>query len=133
MGRVIEASRNYAVVELILDSQSAVGVMLQSTREQAIVKGTGTRELALDYIDDDNRLAEGDLFITSGTDRIYPKGLPVGVISSVGPRKGLFKVVSVRPLAHLSRLEEVVCLIDKPGQADQPAFEGDDIDSPDPL
>ena len=31
-------------------------------------------------------IMEGDEFITSGLDRIYPKGLPVGTIASIGPR-----------------------------------------------
>ena len=74
--------------------------------------------LELEYIDDDNDLKEGDGLITSGLDRIYPKGLPVGVIVSVGPRRGLFKAVQIRPTADLGRLEEVICFIDRPEQVD---------------
>jgi rod shape-determining protein MreC len=112
VGRVIHAGNFASIVQLVVDSQSAVGAMLQSTRRLGILKGTGGRELELDYIDDDNDLKEGDVFLTSGQDRIYPKGLPVGVILSVGPRRGLFKAVQVRPSADLGRLEEVLCVID---------------------
>jgi len=111
VGRVIHSSKFFSIVQLIIDSQAAVGVMLQSTRRQGIVKGTGTSELDLDYIDDDNDLKEGDTFLTSGEDRIYPKGLPVGVITSVSPtRRGLLRVVQIRPNADLGRLEEVLCI-----------------------
>jgi rod shape-determining protein MreC len=113
VGRVIHAGNFSAIVQLIVDSQSAVGVMLQSTRRQGIVKGTGGRDLDLDYIDDDNDLKEGDAFITSGEDRIYPKGLPVGTILSVGPRRGLLKIVQIRPAADLGRLEEVLCITER--------------------
>jgi rod shape-determining protein MreC len=110
VGRVIHSSNFFSIVQLIIDSQAAVGVMLQSTRRQGIVKGTGGSDLDLDYIDDDNDLKEGDTFLTSGQDRIYPKGLPVGVITTVGSRRGLLKVVQIRPTADLGHLEEVLCI-----------------------
>ena len=84
VGRVIHISNFFSIVQLIVDSQSAVGVMLESTRRQGILKGTGNRDLDLDYIDDDNDIKVGDKFLTSGQDRIYPKGLPVGVITWIG-------------------------------------------------
>ena len=118
VGRVIQSSNFFSIVQLIIDSQSALGVMLQSTRRQGILKGTGGPDLDLDYIDDDNDLKEGDMFLTSGGDRIYPKGMPVGVITSVGARRGLLKVVRVRPSADLGRLEEVMCVIERQEKVD---------------
>src|SRR5262249_28040060 len=106
------------IVQLIVDSQSAVGVLVQSTRRLGIVRGTGGRELDLDYIDDDNDLKPGDTFLSSGLDRVYPKGLPVGVISSVGPRHGLLKAVQVKPSVDLGRLEEVICVLEHPENID---------------
>ena len=118
VGRVIHSGNFSSIVQLIVDSQSAVGVMLQSTRRQGIVKGSGGRDLGLDYIDDDNDLKEGDLFLTSGDDQIYPKGLPLGVITSIGPRRGLIKTVQIRPSADLGRLEEVLCITERPQTVD---------------
>jgi len=120
VGRVIHSSNYFSIVQLIIDSQSAVGVMLQSTRRQGIVKGNGGPDLDLDYIDDDSDLKEGDTFLTSGGDRIYPKGLPVGIITSVGPRRGLLKTIEVRPSADLGRLEEVLCITQQHENADVP-------------
>jgi rod shape-determining protein MreC len=111
VGRVIQTSNFFSIVQLIIDSQSAVGVLLESTRRQGVVRGTGGGDLDLDYIDDDNDLKQGDVFLTSGLDRIYPKGLPVGVITSIGPRRGLLKTVQIRPSADLGHLEEVICVI----------------------
>lgn len=112
VGRVILSSNFFSIVQLITDSQSYAGVMVESTRREGIVKGTGGRDLDLDYIDDDNDLKEGDKFLTSGLDRIYPKGLLLGVITTIGPRRGLIKTVEVRPSADLGQLEEVLCVID---------------------
>ncbi len=126
VGRVIISSNFFSIVQLIVDSQGAVGVMLQSSRRQGIVKGNGSRDLELDYIDDDNELKEGDAFITSGQDRIYPRGFPVGVILSVGPRRGLFRAVQVRPNVDLGRLEEVLCIT----ELQQPVDVVDPSDAP---
>jgi len=120
VGRVIYVSNFYAVVQLILDTQSSVGAIVQSTRRQAILNGNGGRELDLDFIDDDNDIKEGDKFVTSGQDRIYPKGLPVGTIISIGPRRGMFKTVRIRPQADFERIEEVICVIDRPQSPDVP-------------
>jgi rod shape-determining protein MreC len=118
VGRVIHSSNFFSIVQLVIDSQSAIGVMLESTRRQGVLKGNGSRELELEYIDDDNDLMDGLKFITSGQDRIYPKGLQVGVITSVGPRRGLLRTVQVRPAADLDRLEEVICIVDRPQNVD---------------
>lgn len=118
VGRVVQASNFFSIVQLVIDSQSAVGVLLESTRRQGIVRGTGGSNLDLDYIDDDNDLKEGDVFLTSGLDRVYPKGLPLGVITSIGPRRGLLKTVQIRPIADLGRLEEVICVIQQAQSTD---------------
>jgi rod shape-determining protein MreC len=115
VGRVIYAGNFHSTVQLILDSQSGIGVLVLPDRRMGIIRGTGAAELELDYIDDDSQIKEGDLMITSGDDRIYPKGFPVGRIQSVGPRqRGLFKTVRILPTADMGRLEEVLCVIDKP-------------------
>jgi rod shape-determining protein MreC len=118
VGRVIHTSNFFSIVQLIVDSQSAVGVLLESSRRQGVVRGTGGRDLDLDYIDDDNDLKPGDTFLTSGLDRIYPKGLPVGMILSIGPPRGLLKTVQIRPSADLGRLEEVICITEHPRNVD---------------
>jgi rod shape-determining protein MreC len=120
VGRVIHSSNFFSIVQLVIDSQSAVGVIERSTRKQAILRGNGDRDLDLEYTDDDTDMKEGDVFITSGLDRIYPKGLRVGSIVSIGPRRGaaMFKAIAVRPTANLNSLEEVMCVIDSPEKVD---------------
>jgi rod shape-determining protein MreC len=120
VGRVIHSSNFFSIVQLIIDSQGAVAVLERDTRRQAILTGTGDRHLELEYIEDDNDLKEGAAFITSGLDRIYPKGLPVGVIVSIGPRRGaaLFRTMQIRPTTDFGRLEEVICTLDPPENVD---------------
>jgi len=121
VGRVINVARASAVVQLITDAQSEVGAILRESRVQALFKGTGYRDLELDYIDDDGGIAVGDEVITSGLDQIHPKGLPLAIVSSVGPKGELFKAVLARPLADLARLEEVLVVADPTGTTAEPS------------
>ena len=110
VGRVIVSSDYFSVVQLIVDSQSAVGFIVRSSRRIGILKGTGGSELEMEFIEDDNDIKQGDELITSGQDQIYPKGIPLGIVMSVGPRQGNFKVVRIRPSVNFGRLEEVLCM-----------------------
>jgi rod shape-determining protein MreC len=55
----------------------------------------------------------GDRIITSGTDRIFPKGLLIGKVSSVteGSISDLFQEITVTPAVDLKKIEEVVVLV----------------------
>ena len=121
VGRVIISTDSYSVVQLIVDSQSAVGFIVRSSRRLGILKGTGGAELAMEYIDDDNDIKQGDELITSGQDQIYPKGIPLGVVISVGPRQGNFKAVRIRPSVNFGRLEEVLCMTEHLPEVPVPA------------
>jgi rod shape-determining protein MreC len=52
----------------------------------------------------------GDVVVTSGLDRIFPKGLVIGRVRFVGEVTGLFREVRVEPSARFDRLEEVLVL-----------------------
>ena len=52
--------------------------------------------------------------LTSGLDRIYPKGLVIGRVRFVGQVTGLFRDVRVEPSARFERLEEVLVVREPP-------------------
>jgi rod shape-determining protein MreC len=67
--------------------------------------------LSLEYISSDEKVTAGELVLTSGQDRIFPKDLPVGtVVDFSSDPKSPFMKIRVRPAAHLDRLEEVLVL-----------------------
>jgi|KBSMisStaDraftv2_1062788.scaffolds.fasta_scaffold29687_2 rod shape-determining protein MreC len=112
VGRVLSVASGSAVVQLITDAQSEIAGVFQESRVQALFRGTGGRELELSYIDDDYGIEVGAEVITSGLDQIHPKGVPLATISSVGEKKEHFKVMFARPRVDLSRLENVLVVIE---------------------
>jgi rod shape-determining protein MreC len=108
VGKVLHVYRSTSLVLLINDQTSGVGAILENTRLQGILRGTPAGEIALEKVMSDETVPVGELVLTSGGDRIFPKGLPVGRITKVSPGSDLFLNIRVKPAISLSRLEEVL-------------------------
>jgi rod shape-determining protein MreC len=85
--------------------------MLDRSRTPGILKGTGDFLLDLDYINNTEPVAVGDLVLSSGLDGIFPKGLRVGKVVRSDKGKGVFRSIKVEPFADMVRLEEVSVLL----------------------
>ena len=110
VGKVIESYRDTAQVLLLTDKASGVGAMLEESRNQHPVGGTGEPLLTMKYVPNDDDVNTGERVVTSGIDRIFPRDLPVGTIADIKAGNP-FKQIRVRPAANLERLEEVFVLL----------------------
>src|SRR5262245_53942577 len=109
VGQVFLASAHAARVLLITDHNSGVDAIVQRTRARGIVEGTVTEGCGLKFVKRTEDLQPGDVVVTSGVDGIFPRGLPIGQLTSVDKRgQGLFQYASVRPFVDFDRLEEVL-------------------------
>jgi rod shape-determining protein MreC len=110
VGKVIESYPNTCQVLLLTDRDSGVGAMIANSRIQRPVGGLGEPLLTMKYVGNDDDVAVGSRVVTSGMDRIFPKDLPVGIITQVKPG-GQYKQIRLRPSASLEKLEEVIVLL----------------------
>lgn len=108
VGKIVQVADNWSQVLPINDQFSGVGAALKDSRLQGILKGTTSGATTLQYIMSDEKVTPGEEVITSGGDRIFPKGLPVGKVVSVEPGKDLFLNIRVIPSARLDQVEEVL-------------------------
>ncbi len=113
VGKVLLVYPTVAQVLLINDQSSGVGAILEKSRLQGVLRGTTNGEVLLERVMADEQVSVGEKVLTSGGDQIFPKGLPVGTIAKVGNGKDLFLNIKVKPAANLSRLEEVLVLVEK--------------------
>jgi rod shape-determining protein MreC len=72
-----------------------------------------SNNLVMKYVPVLTDVAVGDVVLTSGLDQVFPKGLVIGRVASVGGT-GLFRDVVVTPSARFDRLEEVLVLSELP-------------------
>lgn len=123
VGRVIEASGPWAKVQLVTDRAAAVGVLLEGARRQGVARGAGPRELELELIPRQVEVEAGDRLLTAGIDGVYPRGLPVGVVTAVEPGSEMFHHIRVRPHVDFGELG-IVYLLDRQA-VPRPVAEGE--------
>jgi rod shape-determining protein MreC len=112
VGRVVTVSGSYAKVQLITDRAASVGAMILRTRRQGVVQGggRGSGGLELDYVPLQADVRPGDRVLTAGIDGVYPRGIPVGTVTSVQPGGQLFHRIELAPAVDFGTLDQVYLL-----------------------
>jgi rod shape-determining protein MreC len=110
VGRVHIVASRTADVLLLSDRNSSIATRVERSRARANVRGTGDPDVCrLDYAVRSDDLVEGDLLVTSGTDGVFPRGLPVGRVKNLKKQgQGLYQKADVIPAVDLTKLEEVL-------------------------
>jgi rod shape-determining protein MreC len=102
MGRVVDVGKNSSRVLLLNDINSRVPVIAENANIKSILVGNNTGIPSLSYLSSDSKIKVGDRIVTSGDGGVFPKGIPVGVVTSV--EDGM---VNVQPFVEPSRTEYV--------------------------
>lgn len=111
VGRVAQVGPRTAEVQLLTDTDSAVAVLLQTSRVTGLVVGQPDGTLRMEYIPQEEHIDVGDIVLTSGLGGIMPKALVVGQVTEVLQMDyALFQSAVVRPAINLSRLELVLVI-----------------------
>lgn len=116
VGHVVEAGWNTSKVQLILDPRSSVGTIVQraESRVAGIVQGDLDNPMMPQMVNIPKNadVVEGDVIVTSGFGGIYPKGIVVGLVSSLqNDSGGLLKVGLLEPAVDFQKLEDVMVII----------------------
>jgi rod shape-determining protein MreC len=107
VGKITDASRNRAVVQLITDKEFSVGVVMSLSGDLGVANGTGSlQEIDVDLVVPQTPLSKGDVVSTSGLQNSqYPPNIPVGKVTSAKLRpNALQQDVTIEPIVDLRRL-----------------------------
>lgn len=123
VGRVGRVYGNTSQVLLLNDPNSAVDVMVQRSRARGLLVGaishtklkSGFYLTRMEYLRSASDVKEGDVVVTSGLDRVFPPGLPVGTAHDIkNSRYGVFQEAEVVPFENFQEVQEVLVLLYKP-------------------
>ncbi len=115
IGVVTDISNHYAKVMLAIDHNSAIDAIVQRTRARGIIRGGAYDSYSFEYVLRRHEIKPGDTIISSGLDRIYPKGLLIGRVENVKKSESdLFQTILVIPSVDFETLEDVLVLISRP-------------------
>jgi rod shape-determining protein MreC len=106
-GKIVTVYPHTAQVLLISDPAAGAGALIEKSRTQGVLKGQGGGLCRLEYIMNNDGVAAGDVVLTSGLDRVFPKGLALGTVAKAGSGN-IYKTVMVQPAVAIDRLEEVL-------------------------
>jgi rod shape-determining protein MreC len=117
VGKTFKSARDMVAVQLVVDADVGVDVVVQRTGATGWVKGTGKDKYAckVEYMERTHEVEVGDLLVTSGKGRSFPKGIPVATVTRVVKRDfGMYQEVIATPTVDFSRLEEVLIVTSVP-------------------
>ena len=118
IGQVMRTTANSSTVRLLTDPNSGAAVMIQSSRENGIVRGSINGLLFLEDLDEDVIPSVGDVIVTSGLGGSYERGLIVGSVVSVNKSaSNPTGSIVVNPNDSASMLEEVIVVFKAPDVA----------------
>src|SRR5580693_1972173 len=116
VGTVIAVFPFASQVRSVTDPGFAAGVESEKNHVHGVLKGLGTSSVRVDFVPTGQKVENGEMFFTDGEDRIFPKGLPVGRVTSV--REGAsFQEITVEPSGTEQAPEEVLVIVDPVHQA----------------
>jgi rod shape-determining protein MreC len=111
VGKVIGVYPSSSLVLLVTDPTFAAGVISQKNHVSGTLKGQGHGNCIIDYIQNEQKVETGEWFFTSGYDRVFPRGFPVGQVSAVrAGRTG--KEVFLNPSGLQGGVEEVLIVLE---------------------
>ncbi len=111
VGQVVSTTSHTAEVRLLQDSQSGVAVMIQSNREEGILKGSLDGLLYLENVSDDAEVKTGDVIVTSGLGGSFFRGIIVGTVVKVdGDASTGTRRIVVEPNESTGPLQEVMVI-----------------------
>ena len=112
MGQITHTSLFSSTVLLLTDQAHSIPVLVNRNGLRAVATGLGEDNvLSLEHIPINADIREGDLIVSSGLGRKFPKGYPVGTVSGIkrDPAE-LFAGVTLTPSARLGMTREALLL-----------------------
>ncbi|GAB4250626.1 MAG: hypothetical protein Kow00129_11510 [Thermoleophilia bacterium] len=111
VGKVVGVADHAAQVQLITDPESSVAAVILGSRAKGIVVVPEAGRLLMDYVERDQLVEPKSIVETSGFGRIFPKGIPIGIVESVGEEDvNVYKQIMIRPFVDFGTLEEVMVI-----------------------
>ncbi len=110
VGKVIGVYPTASFVRLLTDPAFAAGVVSQKNHIHGTLRGQGYAAVTIENVQNEDPVEPGEWFYTAGDDLIFPRGLPVGTVSSASPGKA-HKEILVAP-SGMQNLEDVLIVVE---------------------
>ncbi len=112
VGYVIKLEKNSSQILMLTDRTASIDAIVQRTRAWGIVAGRSRSSCRLKYLERADDVSGGDQVVTSGLQGYFPKGFPIGKITSVKKNdSGISQEATITPTVNPTNLEEVFVVL----------------------
>jgi rod shape-determining protein MreC len=122
VGRINRVAGKSSDVLLLVDSRSALDVIVLRTGGRGILRGKAGENgyrCSIEYLARGEPVKEGDAVVTSGVGGAFPRNLAVGHVTRIIPGAvGLYQDVEVTPDVDFARLTDVLVIVAPPPAPD---------------
>ena len=111
VGQIINSTKNYSEIEPLTSVKFAVPAIKNSGKENVILYGNGDGELEIPLFPARSKLKVNDIFMTSGIDKIYPRGINIGKVIAIEPTKSpKFNNILILPSSQPTSYSQITVL-----------------------
>ena len=112
VGQLVKVAAGSSRVLLLTDHASGIACTVQRSRARGVVKGLGRGRCSLDFTLQEEDVKVGDTVSPPASAGFFRKGLPIGEVTMVKKGDyGIFQTIEIRPKVNISRLEEVLVIL----------------------
>lgn len=121
VGKIVAIASHAAQVQLLIDPESSAAAMVQDSGAEGIVVWSDPGKLIMDFVARDQPVQAKQVVVTSGMGGIFPRGIPIGVVESVGEEDvNIYKQIEVQPFVDFRGLDEVMVITNPPPASAEP-------------
>jgi rod shape-determining protein MreC len=112
VGYIYRTEATTSQILLLTDRYAVIDAIVQRSRARGLVEGHARDQARLKYLKRSDDVQVGDLIVTSGLNNIFPKGFPIGTVTSIDKsRYGMTQEVEMKPVVDALNLEEVFIVL----------------------
>jgi len=115
VGRVIEVGHKWCKVMAVIDRQSYVSAVIERSRDSGMVQGSGDPQgkkplCDILFLQPDSEIVPGDKVLTSDLAGIFPKGITIGIVTTVSRDNKLQRIARLAPSVDFAHIENVLII-----------------------
>lgn len=112
IGYTFRVENESSQILLLTDRYAVIDAIVQRSRARGLVEGVAHSNARLRYLKRSDDVKVGDLVVTSGLFNIFPKGFPIGTVTSIDKSKyGMTQDVEINPAVEPLNLEEIFIVL----------------------
>jgi rod shape-determining protein MreC len=110
IGQIAAVNANNAQIILITNPDYKIYVQNSITKAKMLIQGAGNNNLTIKYMNKSDKIAAGNILVTTGLDDLYPGNIPVAKVTQIFIENNGFNAALCQPVVNFDKLQYVLVL-----------------------